>query len=167
MAGCTAQDQPLGRADRGLLKKPEGVIPFVRESFELRHWADAHKALSPDTAERLPYEAFYAAFASRPVLQGVVLQAEAHGEPAPAGGERRIRVCNRDYGFSEEFHVVPAFGGAIWTLRITPEQQDLLTRRALEWWEFQYREAGDFYVYPRDVATPKMWAGCPCNEGAP
>ncbi len=166
LIGCfpNLHAEPLGQAPKSLVEKPDTVHAFLVESFRCRDYADAHLVLSRTTKERLPYELFYSLFASHEAFRGLILKSQQHGAPVTTEAGTRIRVCNLDYGFTEEFELRPEFGGKIWTLEITEEQQERLRVLALEWWEYQYRAAGDYYVVMSDQETPRVWSRCSCSK---
>lgn len=161
---CAGSGEPLCRPEKKLVRKAETHHRFLVEAFRCLAYADAYEALSKETKERLDYVAFYSAFASFEAFRGLFLKSERHGEPVRHGLNYLVRICNPDYGFSEEFELRPQLGGAYWGLHIGEEQQNRLRQKALDWWNFQYDAAGDYYVYARDQRTPRMWARCACGQ---
>ena len=164
LIGCfpNLRAEPLCQAPRSLVQKPDTVHAFLVEAFRCRDYADAHQVLSRATRERLPYELFYSLFASHEAFRGLILKSEQHGAPVTTEAGTRVRVCNPDYGFTEEFELRHEYGGRMWTLEITEEQQERLRALALEWLEFQYRAAGDYYVVMPDQETARVWSRCSC-----
>jgi len=167
--GCAAGPEG-GAPDKKLAKDVRTVFAFFRSALEGEHYAAAYDVLSRDTKKRITYEEFYLAFSSesgvmRRVLKGLFAFSEPEGPPreTEGGAERaaphRQTVCNRLYGFHEEFLLIPEFGGKFWTIRIPEEQQDRLLGYARRCWDFQHEAAGDFYVYARGQSPPWRCAG--------
>lgn len=164
LACRTTEPGPI--PDKSLLQQPEGVYPYFLDAFRTRNYAKAYDVLSREIQEEMQYGEFYIQFASFDAMNRLILRSEAHAVLDDGAKGRIVRVCNPEYGFSDDVRIRLEKLGRHerWTLYFSRDQRAAWRERALEWWDFQYRAVGDFYVYPRDARRPRKSPECLCKE---
>lgn len=144
---------------------PELLFPYIREHIRRGLYAKAYEVLTPETRRHLSYEEFFFALSGFEPLRRLMTGAEVHALKQEDDNLGWMKLCNPEFGVSEEFGFEKILGGRLWGLGIQEKQRELFRKKAYRWWRLQY-EAADkkFYVYPRDWRYKPLMPYCDCKR---
>lgn len=159
---CTTCTKP---PDKELVKSPDKVYEFFRESIRYKEYGNAYEVLSPETKQVIQYEEFYLAFSnffaiSRIILGAVVDDVKVN-ESKNMG---TLTVRNDEFGISRNFRIkyfkIRTTG--LWVIDISHQELDELVALAKDWYNYQLTQLGE-----RKYSIPAWWRFKPYKKRSP
>jgi len=158
IALCALAQSPDMGAIRERIKDPAQVFPVFQELMAAGEYGTAHKLLSPEAMKRIPFEAFYIAFASYEPPRRLVAALRVH-----ASGDGKVRLCSPEFGVTRDIRIQKFL--SIYTLDFTSDDIEFLKGRPMAWYRLQVKRAdGWHYAYPPDWTYAPLARGCVCGK---